>query len=42
VGSSDYFPYDRQTLIDERRLEPISLIAGRDVNDQEVSDLSES
>lgn len=42
VGTSEFFPYDRQTLLNERRLEPISLIAGRDVHDQEVEDLSES
>jgi hypothetical protein len=39
---ADYLPYDPAVLISERRLEPRSLIAGRDVNDQEVSDLSET
>ena len=37
----DIFPYDPETLVNERRLEPRSLIAGRDVHDQEVEDLSE-
>jgi len=41
VGSCAFFPYDRAVLVNERRLEPISLIAGRDVHDQEVPDLSE-
>jgi hypothetical protein len=41
AGGSDFVPYDRDVLVNERRLEPISLIAGRDVNDQEVPDLSE-
>jgi hypothetical protein len=37
----DYLTYDAEVLINERRLEPRSLVAGRDVYDQEVEDLSE-
>jgi hypothetical protein len=39
--SWDMLPYDREIMITERRLEPISLVAGRDANDQMVEDLSE-
>jgi hypothetical protein len=39
--TGDLFPYDPEILITERRLEPVSLVAGRDVHDQEVEDLSE-
>ncbi len=41
-GSSDFFPYDPEVLMRERRLEPRSLVVGRDPYDQEVEDLSES
>ena len=41
-GSSDFFPYDPEVLIRERRLEPRSLVAGRDPYDQAVEDPSES
>ena len=42
VASKDEFlPYDRDLLITERRLEPRSLVAGRDLYDQVVEDLSE-
>ena len=37
----DLFPFDRHVLVNERRLEPRSVVAGRDVRDQEVEDLSE-
>jgi hypothetical protein len=37
----DIFPYSPEILVNERRLEPRSLIAGRDVHDQVVEDLSE-
>jgi hypothetical protein len=40
-NTGEFFPYDPETLVAERRLEPVSLVAGRDVNDQEVEDLSE-
>jgi hypothetical protein len=40
-GSWDMLPYNAEVLITERRLEPVSLVAGRDVWDQEVEDLSE-
>jgi hypothetical protein len=37
----NFIPYDPEILVTERRLEPVSLVAGRDANDQEVEDLSE-
>ncbi len=37
----DYLTYDTEVLINERRPEPRSLVAGRDVHDQDVEDLSE-
>jgi hypothetical protein len=37
----DIFPYDPEVLVRERRIVPRSLVAGRDVYDQEVEDLSE-
>ena len=40
-NTGEFFPYDPEILVAERRLEPVSLVAGRDVNDQEVEDLSE-
>ena len=36
-----FIPYDPEILITERRLEPVSLVAGRDAHDQEVQGLSE-
>jgi hypothetical protein len=39
--TGDLFPYDPEMQVTERRLEPVSLVAGRDVHDQEVEDLSE-
>ena len=41
ASKGEFLPYDRDLLITERRLEPRSLVAGRDVNDQMVEDLSE-
>jgi len=41
-SSGRFFPYAPEILITERRLEPISLVADRDVHDQGVEDLSES
>jgi hypothetical protein len=43
VGTSGFtcLVYDAETLINERRLEPRSLVAGRDAYDQAVEDLSE-
>ena len=40
-GTWSTFVYDREVLINERRLEPRSLVAGRDPYDQAVEDLSE-
>jgi hypothetical protein len=40
-NTGEFFPYDPEILAAERRLEPRSLVAGRDVNDQAVEDLSE-
>ena len=40
-GAFGTFVYDTEVLINERRLEPRSLVAGRDPYDQEVEDLSE-
>jgi hypothetical protein len=40
-GTDDFLPYDREILINERTLEPRSLVAGRDPYDQAVEDLSE-
>jgi hypothetical protein len=37
----DIFPYSPEILVNERRLEPRSLVVGRNVYDQEVPDLSE-
>ena len=36
-----FLPYDPEVLATERRLGPVSLVAGRDVHDQEVEDLSD-
>ena len=36
-----FFPYDPEVLATERRLVPVSLVAGRNVYDQEVEDLSD-
>ncbi len=40
-GTDDFFPYNKEILISERRLEPRSLVVGRDPYDQVVEDLSE-
>jgi hypothetical protein len=40
-GTGDFFPYNKELLISERRLEPRSLVVGRDPYDQVVEDLSE-
>ncbi len=37
----EWLPYDREALLRERVIRPRSLVAGRDVYDQEVEDLSE-
>ncbi len=36
-----FFPYDPETLVRERRLEPVPLMAGRAAHDQEVEELFE-
>jgi len=38
---SDIFPFSQGILINERRLEPRSIVAGRDPYDREIDDLSE-
>ena len=40
-GAFSTFVYDTEVLINERRLEPRSLVAGRGAHDQDVEDLSE-
>ena len=40
-ASWDMLPYDAEALTTERVIRPRSLVAGRDVYDQEVEDLSE-
>lgn len=40
-STGKFFPYDPRVLATERRLEPVSLVAGRDVHDQDVEDLSD-
>jgi hypothetical protein len=40
-GGAEWIPYDREALIRERVIRPRSLVASRDVYDQEVEDLSE-
>ncbi len=40
-GGAEWIPYDREALLEERVIRPRSLVAGRDVYDQEVEDLSE-
>ena len=40
-GGAEWLPYDREALLRERVIRPRSLVAGRDVYDQEVEDLSE-
>ncbi len=37
----DIFPFDPEVIVNERRLEPRSLVVGRDPYDQVVEDLSE-
>jgi hypothetical protein len=40
-GTFGTFPYEREALVERGELVPRSLVAGRDVHDQEVEDLSE-
>ena len=40
-GGAFWLPYDLEALLRERVIRPRSLVAGRDVYDQEVEDLSE-
>jgi hypothetical protein len=40
-GGAEWLPYDREALLRDREIRPRSLVAGRDVYDQEVEDLSE-
>jgi len=40
-GGAEWIPYDRVALIREREIRPRSLVAGRDVYDQDVEDLCE-
>ncbi len=40
-GGALWLPYDLEALLREREIRPRSLVAGRDVYDQEVEDLSE-
>ena len=40
-GGAEWIAYDREALLREREIRPRSLVAGRDVYDQEVEDLSE-
>jgi hypothetical protein len=40
-GGDDYLTFEPEILINERRLEPRSLVADRDVHGQDVEDLSE-
>jgi hypothetical protein len=40
-GGALWLPYDEEALVTERKIRPRSLVAGRDVYDQEVEDLSE-
>jgi hypothetical protein len=40
-GGAFWLPYDPEALLRERVIRPRSLVAGRDVYDQEVEDLSE-
>ena len=41
-GGPEWIPYDREALVTEREIRPVSLVAGLDVYDQEdVPDLSE-
>ncbi len=40
-GGAFWLPYDLEALLREREIRPRSLVAGRDVYDQEVEDLSE-
>ena len=41
IAADARFPYDREALLREREIRPRSLVAGRDVHDQEVEHLSE-
>jgi hypothetical protein len=40
-GGAEWIPYDREALLREREIRPRTLVAGRDVYDQEVEYLSE-
>jgi hypothetical protein len=40
-GGAEWLPYDREVLVRERVIRPRSLVAGRDVYDQDVENLSE-
>jgi hypothetical protein len=40
-GGAKWITYDLEALLTEREIRPRSLVAGRDVYDQEVEDLSE-
>ncbi len=40
-GGAEWIPYDREALITEREIRPRSLVADRDVYDQEAEDLFE-
>jgi hypothetical protein len=40
-GGAEWIPYDLEALLTEREIRPRSLVAGRDVYDQDVEDLSE-
>jgi hypothetical protein len=40
-GGAEWLPYDPEALLREREIRPRSLVAGRDVYDQDVGDLSE-
>jgi hypothetical protein len=40
-GGAEWMPYDREALLRERVIRPRRLVAGREVYDQEVEDLSE-
>jgi hypothetical protein len=40
-GGAEWLTYDLEALVREREIRPRSLVAGRDVYDQDVEDLSE-
>ena len=41
IEEAEWITYDLEALLEERVIRPRSLVAGRDVYDQEVEDLSE-